>query len=180
MDTPLDLINDVLDQIARTLAGVGVELSAFHLQLIMLILATVLLFVLRKSWWPPKNAALPGLMGAAALLVVMLMIVASWVSQRIDPPLPTVAGTIIDKGPGLFTVQLLDLHQHPMGRPATIDQVTGDFLAFYQFSTGRYPRSLAITGPGCTKRVPVSLSQLREGHVFQIRHDCVRNDTDEG
>ena len=88
-------------------------------------------------------------------------------------------GVILTGDPTRLSVKLLDLHGNGMGQTPVVDPQNGNFLAFYEFSLGRYPRSLSVIGPDCEKAVSVTLRQLREGHVFQLRYDCTGDDAGE-
>ena len=179
MDNPLDQVSTLLDQITKALQAVGIEVPAFSSQVVMLVLIVTLLYVLRKTWWPLAKAALQGLMGAAVLFITGLLIVASWVGQWSNPPPSTVQGIILGGDRARVSIKLMDLHGNSMGQPPVVDPQNGNFLAFYEFSLGRYPRSLSVIGPDCEKHVSVTLSQLREGHIFQVRYDCSGDDASE-
>lgn len=179
MTSPLDIINETLDTVSGALRDLGIEVSAFTSQLLMLLLIAVILAVMRKKFIPLANLDGKGAATIAAPVLIGLGILASWTDQYLNPPEKfVVAGIIQAQNTNGLVLDLLSFEGGEMqaGTPQ-IETPSGEFFARYDYGLTRYPRHIRVSQLGCDNTlVPVSLAQLRAGHDFQILHRCEHND----
>jgi hypothetical protein len=175
MAAPLEIVNGALDEITKTLVDLGIEVSAFMLQLLMLVLIVVVLLAMRRRFIPLSKLNGPNAAMLAVPVLIGLGIVVSWGDQWLNPPERTVVAGMIDaEDRNDLRVALLSVEGRPMQTGSPIVEVqSGEFLARYDYGITRYPRHIQISRRGCEQQLePVSLSQLRTGHDFQIIFEC--------
>jgi hypothetical protein len=175
MASPLDIINETLDLVSGQLRDLGVEVSPFTSQVIMLVLIAVILTAMRKKFQPLSNLDGKGAAMLAAPVLIGLVILASWADQFFNPPPKfVIAGVIHAENLDGLVLDLLGPDGHAMQRGGpVIEQSSGEFFARYDYGVTRYPRQIRISQMGCsTTLTPVNLAQLRAGHDFQIIHSC--------
>jgi hypothetical protein len=177
--SPLDIINETLDAVSGGLRGLGIEVSAFASQLLMLLLIVLILAAMRKKFIPLSNLDGKGAATLAAPVLIGLGILVSWADQYFDPPEKfVVAGVIQAEDVNGLVLDLLSFEggEMQMGTPQ-IETRSGEFFARYDYSVTHYPRHIRVSQLGCGETlVPVTLAQLRASHDFQILHSCDHND----
>jgi hypothetical protein len=175
MASPLDIINETLDLVNGQLNDLGVEVSPFVSQVLMLVLIVVILTAMRNKFLPLSKLDSKGAAMLAAPVLIGLVILTSWTDQFFNPPPKfIVAGVIRAANPDGLVLDLLGPDGHAMQRgDPVIEQSSGEFFARYDYGVTRYPRQIRISQMGCgTTLTPVNLAQLRAGHDFQIIHSC--------
>ena len=175
MASPLDLINETLDLVSGQLRDLGVEVSPFASQALMLTLIVVILAAMRKTFLPLSNLDGVGVAKLAAPVLIGLMILISWADQFFNPPPKfVVAGVIRTASLDGLALDLVGPDGHAMqtGNPV-IERPSGEFFARYDYGLTRYPRQIRVSQANCgTTLVAVNLAQLRQGFDFQIIHSC--------
>ena len=170
----LDYPGEVLDKVGDLFGAVGIELTSFAGQVILLLLTVITLLVFRKRYWPFKNAQPLWAIGAGALGIVSIGIIFSWVYYLINPLPDHISGEVNSEDLTDVRVRVFDFkgHEIPAGS-GKVDSMTGVFVLPYEVSFGDRPRTLIVRKPNCVeKKVPISRAKLRAKSKFIVNYTC--------
>jgi hypothetical protein len=170
----LDYPSEVLDKVSDLFGAVGIELTPFAGQVILLLLTVITLLVFRKRYWPLKNAQPLWSIGAGALGIVLIGIIFSWVYYLINPLPDHIFGKVNSEDLTDVGVGATDFRgdQIPAGS-GVVDSRTGEFALRYEVSFGDRPRALIISKPNCDdQKVPISRAKLRAQSDFNVNYTC--------
>jgi hypothetical protein len=109
----------------------------------------------------------------------VIAICINWAGQLVNPPEKSIVqGYIIFNSVGNPSLELLSSDGQSINSgPGMIDPNTGAFFVRYKFGLAQYPRKIQVKHIGCdSMQVPVTLSQLRSQHTFQINFECMNDD----
>jgi len=169
----LDYPGEALDQVGDLFGKVGIELTPFASQVILLTLTVITLLVFRKRYWPLKNAQPLWAIGAGALGIVLIGIIYSWGYYKIKPMPDHIFGKVDSEDLTDVSVGALDFQGEQIHVVDREVDSTGKFVLQYKISFGDRPRALIVSRPKCKdKTVPISRAKLRARSRFIVSYTC--------
>lgn len=168
--TLIDQAVEGLDTVTTVLAKVGIEVSPFAGQVVLLVLLLALLFLTRKKLYPFTAASAAGVVP----IIVALGILISWVYQLAVPLPDHVFGRVLALDRVGLSLGLQDFQGYliPPGI-SPVDNVSGDFAVRFDPSFGDHPRSVVIYREGCKKYLhPITRRQVVSQSPVTIHFIC--------